>query len=301
MASLDEMADEDQGTEPGAVPKLTLTQRILTALPRLGANAKAEEPPDEAPSRPRPAATSKPRPRAEAVRSAAGRAEAGEGEGEREGEGEATGAPAPSGEVQAAPVAGRPPSAKRTGASGMTAEQLAHTIKYLDDRERLIGIVMAPLGAVVGILSTVTALHSHTHVKGQLSHGALVTLGIASLVLSGLVLVAALTRRRSFLGFALVFLGTSFGFPLLLPFWFVGGWLIFRAYKWQKELTALRGGTTGRGGTGPAPRGQQDARTMAAARASARAKKREPAPKGPSASKRYTPPKPTRPRPPAPS
>jgi hypothetical protein len=276
------MANKDQPQAGDTVPKLTLGQRLLTVLPRLGGSSG----PVEAPSPPSDHDVI---------------ADAG-----------ADDVPSRRDRDEVEPAPPRSPVRERQrptgpGQSGKTKEELALAIKRLDDRERRIGIFMAPLGVALGIFSMVSAINtktSHVRVKGQLSRETLITLGIASIVLSGLVLVAALSRRRSFLGFALVFLGTSFGFPLLLPFWFVGGWLIFRAYKWQKELAAMGGRPAGRASrapsTGRAAAGGDDARARGRAAATARAKKKAPEPKGPPPSKRYTPPKPTRPRPPAP-
>ena len=72
-------------------------------------------------------------------------------------------------------------------------------------------------------------------------------------------MLAAWTRRRSFVAFALLFLGTSMGFPFALPFWALGIWLIFRVFKWQKELTAMTGAAGGPTDPDPAPRGGADA------------------------------------------
>jgi hypothetical protein len=185
----------------------------------------------------------------------------------------------------------------------MSKEELEHSIKHIDDRERLMGMLMAPLGLGIGtfLLVNVPATTAH-RAKGQLSHATLVTLGVATLIISVVVFVAALTRRRSFLGFSLVFLGLPVGFPLLVPFWIVGGWIILRSYRWQRELTALGGGPAARGRAAPASKttgekGTSQSRTGGSARRR-RGQSKSPPAKGPGASKRYTPPKPTRPRPP---
>ena len=277
------------GNQPAggdAVPKLTIGQRLLTALPRVGGNsAPAASSPtleDEADDRVDEIDEEAETPASPGARTTPAR---------RNGAGPAS------------PASTRP-RPDGVGKSGMTKEQLVVAIKRLDDRERLFGFFMAPLGIAIGILSMVNASHmnAHTHLaKGALSKNMLIDLGVASIVLSVVVFFAALSRRRSFLGFALVFLGTSFGFPLLLPFWFVGGWLVFRAYKWQKELSAMGGGPAGRAASsGRAQASRSDPRARGRSAAEARAKKKQPAPKGPGASKRYTPPKPTRPRPPVP-
>ena len=151
--------------------------------------------------------------------------------------------------------------------------------------------------------------------------------GGARLLLAGIVVAAALSRRRSFVGFALLFLGTAMGSPLFaLPFWVLGGYLIWRVFKYQRVLTAKGGGARGSGARGSGARGAgargtTSGRTAGSGRvpaspgaagragataarervqASRRRGRKEPAPTGPTPSKRYTPPRPTRPRPPAP-
>jgi hypothetical protein len=107
------------------------------------------------------------------------------------------------------------------------------------------------------------------------------------------------------------------GSPLFaLPFWVLGGYLIWRVFKYQRILTARGGGSRGSSRRTPpqarAPGGRRvpaDPRAAGRAGASAarqrvqsqRRGRKQPAPTGPTPSKRYTPPRPTRPRPPAPS
>jgi len=209
----------------------------------------------------------------------------------------------------------KPPAAprQRGAPSGMTAAELTHIIKRIDDRERTIALGSAVLGVGVGIALTVAAVHFNppAHVKNHTSTGFIVFEGGARVVLSVLVVLATWNRRRSFVGFALLLLGTSMGGLFALPFWAVGGWLIFRALKWQKELAAMTGQTRTRPAprerTAPAARGRDAAEARRRARADrvsarsagGRRAKKQPEPKGPPPNKRYTPPKPTRTRPPA--
>jgi hypothetical protein len=193
--------------------------------------------------------------------------------------------------------------------NALSREEIAHRIKRIDDRERFLALTSAPLGIVVGILLTAVAIHLNPAV-GKAKHVADSTIyleGGARVLLSGVVVAAAMTRRRSFVGFALLFLGTSMGAPLFaLPFWALGGYLIWRVFKYQKALTA-KGGTPGRTrGSGRVPASPRAAGRAGAAAARARAQsprrqgRKEPTPAGPTPSKRYTPPRPSRPRPPAP-
>jgi hypothetical protein len=173
-------------------------------------------------------------------------------------------------------------------------------------------------------LLTVFALHLNPALKihgkinpKHVSDSLILLEGGARLLLAGIVVAAALSRRRSFVGFALLFLGTAMGSPLFaLPFWVLGGYLIWRVFKYQRVLTAKGAGARGAGARGTTPgRATSSGRVPASPRAAGRAGataarervqanrrrgRKEPAPTGPTPSKRYTPPRPTRPRPPAP-
>ena len=96
-----------------------------------------------------------------------------------------------------------------------------HRIKRLDDRERFLALTSAPFGVAVGVLLTVVAIHLNPsallHGKANPKHESesLILLeGGVRVVLSGIVAAIALTRRRSLVGFSLLFLGTSMGSPL---------------------------------------------------------------------------------------
>jgi hypothetical protein len=333
------VTDDDPGIVGGAPPRLTIGQRILAALPNL-----QREP---APAAPRAATSSR------ATRAARSDLEADvdgdsagdvvDDDGGAPDDTEAVDDESPAAGARSAPVGigGRlsallnpSPPATRTRPvdelDTMTREEIAHRIKKLDDRERFLALTAAPIGVVVGILLTAFALHLNPAVRvhGKLnpkhvSDSLILLEGGVRIVLSGVVVLCALTRRRSLVGFSLLFLGTAMGSPLFaLPFWVLGGYLIWRVFKYQKALTArgaaarnaTRAGAAGggrTGGTGRAGRAQVSTSPRAAGRAGAAAARervqsrgrrgrKEPAPTGPTPSKRYTPPRPTRPRPPAP-
>lgn len=200
--------------------------------------------------------------------------------------------------------------------SKMSNEEITHTIKRLDDRERFYALFAGPLGAAIGIVLTVGAIHLNPAVghKGHVAENLIVFEGVTRVVLGGVVVLAALSRRRSLVGFTLLFFGTTV-LPYGILFWGLGGWLIWRVYRYQKVLTARgvrpqRGGTRGGGRSTQSPRaaacaGATDARgrvneRRATGRERGRGRKK-PEPVGPPPSKRYTPPKPTRPRPSAPT
>ena len=143
----------------------------------------------------------------------------------------------------------------------MSKEELTHIIKRIDDREQMLAYSSAVLGVVVGVVLTIALVHLNPplHKKNHESPGFLELEGVARVVLAGLVALAAWKRRRSFVAFALLILGTSMtpGALFALPFWALGIWMIFRVLKWQKELAALTGGQArpGAAGTGrPGPR-----------------------------------------------
>ena len=212
----------------------------------------------------------------------------------------------------------RPPARGGTGTNpyeGMSRAELEHGMKYLDDQERRFALLVGPLLAVLDIILTLVTLHNNppVHVHGHLNKlhanpSTIVALGVGSAVIAGLVTVCAWFRRRSLTIFALLFSGYGGGLLTMLPSWAMAGWLFVHFSRMQKALRAIGGGTR--------PRGRVQAKPGEAARAgaaSARDRSRDrtvqrrdrgrkqPTPAGPSASKRYTPPRPARPRPPAPS
>jgi hypothetical protein len=277
-------ASDDTSADKTGVPKLSMSQRLLTSLPNLqrpssnGATATDVVTPDEvlAPG---------------------------------------TEPTAKRGMFRDAFV--KPPQAarQRGASSGMTKDELTHIIKRIDDREQFIAYTSAALGLVVGVVLTIAAIHFYSppHAKNHENTSTILFEGAARVLLAGIVVWAAARRRRSFVAFALLFLGTSMAFPFALPFWAVGIWLIFRVMRWQRELAALTGTTArstsqARTRQDPVARGRDaaDARRQARSeRSTARAGggrrgKKQPEPAGPPPSKRYTPPSPTRQRPTAP-
>jgi hypothetical protein len=323
------VTDDQTGAPEGAPPKLTLGQRLLTALPNLQREPSTAR---------RPTGATRP-----SGRTAPGTDDNGDDGGTGEvvtpdavidADGVTTSGQ--SGRRRLRDALAPPPAAQRArptdALEAMSSEELVGLIKKVDDRERFLALVAAALGVVVGIALTAITIHLNPplRVNGHLNSkhatdSVLYLEGAARIVLSAIVVASALTRRRSFIGFALLFLGTSMGSPLFaLPFWALGGYLIWRVFKYQRALTAKRGGPdrtrsrgagraaagTGRaagasGGRVPAsPRGAARAGASAGrdrARAARQRGRKLPEPAGPPPSKRYTPPKPSRPRPPAPS
>ncbi len=198
----------------------------------------------------------------------------------------------------------------------MTNDELIHAIKRIDDRERLYALFAGPLGMVIAVMVTVTNYDRNPAVghKGHVDPKYIVLEGLVGVVLGGIVVLAALWRRRSFVGYTLFFLGVPL-LPYGIVFCGLGGWMIWRTMRFQKALTAR--GVTVRGGrtrdtrqTTKSPRAATRAGNLDARERTRMPKKelrerrrtgKSPEPTGPPASKRYTPPKPTRPRPSAPA
>lgn len=292
-----------EGDTSANAPGLTVGQRLLLKLPDLGRNKSVRSEPDivDEPKRAisRPAAPKAPR-----DLEALDNVEADENDHVEDVEvvdesADATTASRPSSSRSTSGSTSR--SGRPTPASvydKMPTSQLTVLMRKLDDKERLLAFIAAPLGVVLAIVVTLVAVHSNPalHKKGHESPGLILTDGGIGVAFSLFVFGMAWLRRRSLTAFALLFLGYSIG--LLgpgTPFLFLGGYLLFRAWRVQKILTS-RGvntrsqspkRTSGTSGRAPRdPKGRRDSQVKAAT--STR----------PTASKRYTPPKPPPKRPP---
>lgn len=143
------------------------------------------------------------------------------------------------------------------------AEELESAVRSADDKERLIGLIAAPLAAAIGILVTGALISNDP--AARLKNGQInihhvnpsVYEGLTYVVvgLSVIVLVSAMFRKRLFLGIALALYGLAifnlhywgFGVPFILA----GAWLLVRAYRLQRELKEVTaaGQPPGRAGT----------------------------------------------------
>ncbi len=127
-----------------------------------------------------------------------------------------------------------------------TAEEIRDELQRSDDKERLIGLVAAPIAAMVGLLISTASIdyarthHQNVHVYEELTY---VLLGLA-----GLILVASLMRKRLFQGITLALFGlavfqlhyTYVGFAA--PFILAGAWYMVRAYRLQQALRRAEAG-----------------------------------------------------------
>jgi hypothetical protein len=119
-----------------------------------------------------------------------------------------------------------------------SVEEIQVDIAVANDKERAVGLIAAPIAALVGIIISSASIdyarshHQSVSVYDELTY---VLLG-----LSVLTLAMAWWRKRLFLGITLALYGLAvfnlhywgFGFPFLM----VGSWYLVRAYRLQQEL-----------------------------------------------------------------
>ena len=164
-----------------------------------------------------------------------------------------------------------PPRA--SGRAASQAEEIEAELRSANDNERILGMLAAPIAAVIGFIVANT---NPNHVSLGLRHEVeLVMLG-----LSALILLFAVLRKRLFLGIAFALYGlTAFDLHLwgfAIPFVLGAAWLLVRTYRLQRDLREALAGAP--------PRGRANSGGSNA---------------GPRASKRYTPPTPPKRSPPS--
>jgi hypothetical protein len=210
--------------------------------------------------------------------------------------------------LRANPLGGTPRAARpRAQPASGTAEDAA-AVNFVDSRERTIGIVLAVLEPLLGLVGYMHDRHYVEHPGHGISaakahsdtllyqHGAPWLLGIA-LILGAFIGLAVISRRRAAVGFTILLSGLFLMqvSPLLgLVYLGLGGWMIFRMMRRRPSAASQAAGRTAGGasaGAGGARPGA--ARTSAGRAAAAAAAKSAPTP-----SSRYTPPRPRRPAPP---
>jgi len=138
-----------------------------------------------------------------------------------------------------------------------SVEELEAEIATLTEKERAIGLIVAPIAAVIGLIISSTSInYAKTH--GQ-SYSIFVDLTYVMLGMAILILVTAWLRKRLFLGIVTAMYGLAvfnlhqweFGFPFLM----VGAWYLVRTYRLQQDLRKAGGGTGGPRSGGSAPPG----------------------------------------------
>ena len=148
----------------------------------------------------------------------------------------------------------------------LSVEELEDSVKYASDKERLTGLLLAPVAAAIGILIVNDRISQHQ--PAQLASGKinpqylslafLHELELVFLALALVMMVTAYLRKRLFLGISMALYGLSvfnlhywgFGVPYIL----VGAWLLVAAYRLQRDLKeATAGSPSRRGGAPPGP------------------------------------------------
>jgi hypothetical protein len=119
-----------------------------------------------------------------------------------------------------------------------TVEELEAEIARASDKERNIGLVAAPVGAVVALLVSADLIN-HARSLGQ-STAVYQNLTFVLLGMALLVLVSSLLRKRLFEGITMALFGLGifnlhyWGFGV--PFVLAGAWLLVRAYRLSQKL-----------------------------------------------------------------
>lgn len=139
-----------------------------------------------------------------------------------------------------------------------SVDEIQADIAQANDKERAIGLIAAPIAALVGlVISSASIDYARTHHQSVTVYDELtyVLLG-----LSVLILATAWWRKRLFLGITMALYGLAvfnlryWGFGV--PFVMVGAWYLVRAYRFQQELkrtTALDGPRTRTNSARPRP------------------------------------------------
>jgi len=121
-----------------------------------------------------------------------------------------------------------------------TVEELEAAERSADDKERLVGLLAAPVaGALALIVSSAVIADSHPALnKSQVGEVHLLTLVLLGLALA--MLVTAWMRKRLLLGMVMALYGLSLfnlhGWGFAIPFLLFGSWLLVRAYRLHSAL-----------------------------------------------------------------
>jgi hypothetical protein len=133
-----------------------------------------------------------------------------------------------------------------------TVEELEEAVKRTDDKERVIGLIAAPIAAAIVFLVTSALVHNDpaATINGVVNpHHTNPTdyteLGLLTLVLALVMLGGAWYRKRLVIGIASALYGLSFfnlhywGFGV--PYIMIGSWYMVRAYRLSQKLKLARG------------------------------------------------------------
>jgi len=143
-----------------------------------------------------------------------------------------------------------PTRAAKPGTEGpTTVPELEAAVARADDKERLVGLLAAPLAAAIGLLvsGSLIANDPSTGHKGHVAPSLYLELGGVAVALALLMLVLALLRKRLYLGITMALYGLTifnlhfWGFGL--PYIMAAAWLLVRAYRLQSKLKEAKAGT----------------------------------------------------------
>jgi hypothetical protein len=158
-------------------------------------------------------------------------------------------------------------AARAAANDSATVEEIEAEAKTMTDRERLVGLIGAPIGSAVTFVIVADLVnHDPTgtkHVPLSTYHDLLLVV----LALAAVMVVTALFRKRTYCGAATAFFGLAifnlhyWGFGL--PFIAGGAWLLSHSYRINQRLKlargdgrrpgSVRGGGGGAGGGRPSP------------------------------------------------
>jgi hypothetical protein len=157
-----------------------------------------------------------------------------------------------------------------------SADELRAEAKSANDKERLIGLIVAPIAAAIGILVVASLVGNDPPAllangqanKSHVSVSRYQELLVVFLVLSVAMLASAWFRKRLYLGILTALYGLAlfnlhyWGFGV--PFLMVGSWYLVRSYRLQRDLKEA---TAGRAPSGRGPKGPTiDARAKPSSR-----------------------------------
>lgn len=138
-----------------------------------------------------------------------------------------------------------------------TVEELEGAVKRANDKERIIGLLVAPVAAGIGFLVTASLVANDP--KALLANGQINShhvspslyfeLGLVTMALSLVMLGAAWFRKRVLVGVAAALYGLSlfnlhywgFGVPYIM----IGSWYLVRAYRLSEKLKKVKAGDAG--------------------------------------------------------
>jgi hypothetical protein len=136
-------------------------------------------------------------------------------------------------------------------AAPSSVEELEVEVKYTNDKERLIGLLAAPIAAMIGFAITRLDVINDPTGKLHVNPSTYYELELVLLALSFVMLVMAMRRKRLFLGMAMALYGLTvfnlhywgFGVPLIL----FASWYLVRSYRLSRDLRlATEGSPEGR-------------------------------------------------------